>query len=95
MHDKDGNPLLQYETMLSLIKKEYHKKAFEGNQCQKFIKEKNLDKLRNLLIKADMPEDLVDNFLQCFLDIGSVYTSCCGSSLDPNHRQVTQNLKNS
>ena len=33
MHDKDGNPLLQYETMLSLIKKEYHGKAFESNQC--------------------------------------------------------------
>ena len=93
--DEEGNPLLQYEQMLSLIKKEYHGKAFEGNQCQKFIKEENLNKLRNLLIEAAMPEDLVDNFLQCFLDIGSVYTSCCGSSLDPSHRQVTNNLKNS
>ena len=73
MHDKDGNPFLQYETMLSLIKKEYHGKAFEGNQCQKFIKEDNLDKLRSLLIEAEMPQDLVYNFIQYFLDIGSVY----------------------
>ena len=76
--DKDGNPLLYYEKMLSLIKKDYHGKAFEGNQCQKFIKEENLDKLRNLLLEAEMPDDLVDKFVQCFLDIGSVYTSCCG-----------------
>ena len=87
--------LINYEKMLSLIKKDYHDKAFEGNQCQIFIKEEKLDKLRHLLIEANMPEDLVDNFLQCFLDIGSVYTSCCGSSLDPSNRQVTQNLKNS
>ena len=67
--DKEGNHLLQYEKMLSLIKNDYHDKAFEGNQCQKFIKEENLVKLRNLLIEVEMPEDLVDNFLQYFLDI--------------------------
>ena len=39
-----------------------------------------------------MHEEIVDQFIQVFNDIREVYTACCGTSLDPNHRQVTQNF---
>ena len=42
-----------------------------------------------------MHEEIVDQFIQVFNDIREVYTACCGTSLDPNHRQVTQNFKTS
>ena len=39
-----------------------------------------------------MHEEIVDPFIQVFNDFSEVYTACCGTSLDPNHRQVTQNF---
>ena len=67
----------------------------EGNQCQDFIKEKNMEKLAELLTEYSVPEDLAAKYIQCFTDIRNVYSSCCRKILDPNHRSVTENLKTS
>ena len=40
-----------------------------------------------------MPEDLVDKFINCLANIRKVYSSCCRTKLDPNHRQVTTQFK--
>ena len=93
--DPENNPLLKYERELSLIKTDYHGKQFEGNQCKTFMKEKNLDKVKKYLIEDNMPEDLVDIFMEAFSNIRQVYSSCCGKKLDPNHRIVTENLEKS
>ena len=40
-----------------------------------------------------MPEDHIDVFLAALSSIREVYSSCCGSILDPNHRVVTTRFK--
>ena len=60
------------------------------------MKEKNLlYKVKKYLIEDNMPEDLVDIFMEAFSNIRQVYSSCCGKKLDPNHRIVTENLEKS
>ena len=44
----DENPVRIYENICCLNKSDYHGKKMEGNQCEDFIKEKNLVKLENL-----------------------------------------------
>ena len=40
-----------------------------------------------------MPEDLVRMFITCLENIRNVYSSCCRTKLDPNHRLVTSQFK--
>ena len=87
------NPVRIYENICSLNKSDYHGQKMEGNQCQDFIKEKNLVKLENLLLEDGMPEDLVKKYIVAFTSIREVYSSCCRKKLDPNHRSVTNKFK--
>ena len=58
MSPRVHNPILKYEKVCHLNKSDYHGKQLEGNQCQSFIKEKNLKILESLLLEDGMPEDL-------------------------------------
>ena len=73
----------------------YFSKKLEGNECQRFIKKSNLEILSKLLEESIMPSHIQIKVLQVLSDIREVYTSCCGSNLDSNHRTVTRNFKNS
>ena len=44
---------------------------------------------------ANMPNDIVQEYIEAFEDTREVYTSCCGTSLDPYHRKRTENFKKS
>lgn len=39
--------------------------------------------------------NITETFIQTFQAIREVYSSCCGTNLDPNHRIVTQNFNQS
>ena len=59
------------------------------------VKESNLKVLEDLLPKHNMPADLAEKYIQCFREIRNVYSSCCRKNVDPNHRSVTAQFKNS
>ena len=42
-----------------------------------------------------MPTHIQVQIIQVLSDVREVYSSCCGSNLDPNHKAVTRNFKNS
>ena len=69
------------------------KKKLEGNKCQKFIKEKNLKILEEMLLAENIPEDKVYKVIQTFKALREVYRICCCTILDPNHRLFTRNFK--
>ena len=46
-------------------------------------------------MEDNMPEDLITKYIQCFTDIRNVYSSCCRTKLDKNHRYFTQKFKSS
>ena len=67
----------------------------EGNQCHKFIKDKNLDKLEELLNKDGIPEDIISMYIQCFSDLRNVYNACCRNTLNKSYQHFTDKLKKS
>ena len=88
----EENPVRCFEKLVGIHKSDYHGKQMEGNQCQDMIKEKNLEKLKELLLLDNMPEKLVDNYIKCLTDIRKVYSACCRKNLDPNHRDIINEL---
>ena len=88
----EENPVRCFEKLACIHKSDYHGKQMEGNQCQDMIKEKNLEKLKELLLLDNMPEKLVDNYIKCLTDIRKVYSACCRKNLDPNHRDIINEL---
>ena len=89
----EDNPVLKFERSLNLNKTDYHGKQFEGNQCQEFIKEKNLEKLEGFLVEDEMPKDLILNFIDTFRNHRKVYSACCRTKVDPQHRAITNSFK--
>ena len=65
----------------------------EGNECQRFIKKENLRKLRRILLEAGLEFEVVINIIEACNAVREVYSSCCGTTLDPNHRDVKTNFK--
>ena len=60
-----------------------------------FIKETNLETFSNILEESVMPTHIQHKVIQVLSDIREVYTSFCGLNLDPNHKVVTRNFRNS
>ena len=77
----------------SITRSPYFNKKLEGNECQRFIKKENLRKLRIILLEAGLEVEVVHDIIEACNAVREVYSSCCGTTLDPNHRAVTENFK--
>ena len=67
----------------------------EGNNCQGFIKEQNLQKFSKILEETTMLKNVIDKVIKVLCDIRNVYSSCCGSTLDPKYEDIITSFKNS
>ena len=61
---------------------------------ESLISEKKFKKLENRLISSDIEESTTNKFINLFRSIRQVYSLCCSSVLDENHRAVTDNFGN-
>ena len=95
LEEDSENPVDLYMKKVNIQRSQYFNKKLEGNECQRFIKEKNLEVFSKILEESSMLTHIQVKVLKVLSAIREVYTSCCGLNLDPNHRTVTSNFKNS
>ena len=91
----EEDPIDLYMKKANIQRSKYLSKKLEGNKCQRFIKETNLETFSNILEESVMPTHIQYKVIQVLSDIREVYTSFCGLNLDPNHKVVTRNFRNS
>ena len=80
---------------VGIKRSEYFSKKLEGNDCQGFIKEQNLKKFSKILEETTMLKNVIDKVIKVLSDIRNVYSSCCGSTLDPKYEDIIASFKNS
>ena len=73
------------EKLLGLTKSDKQKKAFQGPECDKILR--NLD-----FLQACLPEEL-HTFVEALRQVGIVYQISTARSVVSNHREIIQNFK--
>ena len=56
---------------INITRSPYFNKKLKGNECQKFIKDKNYEILKEILIDYDIPKSVVTKFVTAFESIRS------------------------
>ena len=72
---------------LCIVREDYHGKSYEGNECNKLLK--NLDKLSEIL-----PTSL-SQFYDCFVAFRDAMGACMGFTLDPMYREKVASFEKS